>query len=299
MLKNRHFEKFTSWSFFTTGAVVNSRLEAHAVVEKTELQQNLIPWQSRDSMSTVAPLCSFALLSRMERPNTGEIESRDTAWGTWLSRYERFHCVLIFLRQEKVKKNERPFANRTRKSSRKSLSSIRTTPYRVHEVWWHNAQDMLSWWSIQISKTTLMANQPVHRHYNPCIPQGHNPCIPQGPTRVLALSCRHHTQPNSSVWNFWGEKTPKRTKKNKKPTEIKMPQEPTAADAPVKARLFSCLFFNLVYVFWSFFPHNLPTPPTAKPIFFTAPKNKLHTQPWTFKMTLVSRDRFHHTQNAS
>ena len=46
----------------------------------------LIPWQSRDSMSTVAPPCSFGLLNRIDWHNTIEIESRDRQG------YERFYC---------------------------------------------------------------------------------------------------------------------------------------------------------------------------------------------------------------
>ena len=37
----------------------------------------LISWQSRDSISTVAPHCSFGLLNRIAWHNTVEIESRD------------------------------------------------------------------------------------------------------------------------------------------------------------------------------------------------------------------------------
>ena len=44
-----------------------------------------------DSKSTVAPHWSFGLLSRIEWHNTVEIESRDLAQGTWLSRCERFY----------------------------------------------------------------------------------------------------------------------------------------------------------------------------------------------------------------
>ena len=131
-----------------------------------------------------------------------------------------------------------------------------------------------------------MAKQPVHCHYSPC--------IPQGLTRVLALSYRHHTQPNWSVWNFLGEKAPKRTKKTRNQKRNKNAARTDSTGCAGESTTVFVPFFNLVYVFWSFSPHN--PPPPSKADFFTAPKNKLHIQPWVFKMTFVSRGRFHHTQ---
>ena len=43
-------------------------------------------WMSRDSISTVAPHCSFGLLTR-----TG-MTQHSRNWVTWLLRYERFYC---------------------------------------------------------------------------------------------------------------------------------------------------------------------------------------------------------------
>ena len=64
---------------------VEDRLEVLSVSAGAFSAAPPISWQSRDSISTVAPPCSFGLSQRIEWPNTVEIESRDC------QRYGRFY----------------------------------------------------------------------------------------------------------------------------------------------------------------------------------------------------------------